>query len=217
MAGEGGRRRRGPGIGMIAALLVVVAAAGYMFQLSGGTAGEFRSHAGELLVADESMPDGRFSQSVILMIRHDEEGAFGVMINKPKAVDSRVPLWALLGDRDDKGDGYDREVDLFFGGPVDLRRLVVVHDDGYGTEGTIRLGDGLAVTLTSAPLHDLAQGRGPARHVMALGYAGWAPGQLEFEISRGSWHWVPAEAGFVFGADSAKKWETAYTRRGVDL
>ena len=217
MAEEGKRRLPRPGLGAVGALLAVVAVAAYMFHLSGGTAGQFRGRAGELLVADEDMPDGRFRQSVILVIRHDEQGAFGVIINKPKAVDGKVPLWALLGDRDDKGEAYRREVELHFGGPVDLRRLVVVHDDGYATDGTVRLSNGLAATVSGAPLHDLAKDRGPARHLLTLGYAGWGPGQLDWEVNRGSWHWVPAEAGFVFDRAHGKKWAKAYARRGVDL
>ena len=66
-------------------------------------------------------------------------------------------------------------------------------------------------------LRDLAEGKGPARHLVTLGYAGWAPGQLEFEISRGHWHWVSAEPDFIFDAAAAEKWKTAYARRGVDL
>lgn len=208
-----GRRRAGP---VLAALVVVVVAA-YLFHLSGGVAGEFRGHAGEFLVADESMPDGRFRQSVILMIRHDQDGALGVIVNKPLAVDATIPLWALVGDLDDKGAEYRKEVALYFGGPVDRRRLFVVHDAGYASEGTIPLLGGLAATLTLAPVHDIAKGEGPARMLLTLGYAGWGPGQLEFEIARGSWHWVAADAEVVFGGADAEKWTRAYARRGIDL
>ena len=206
-----------PRLGPVLAALVVALMAAYMFHLSGGMAGEFRSHAGEFLVADESMPDGRFRQSVILMIRHDEEGALGVIVNKPLAVDAKIPLWALIGELDDKGPEYQKEVALNFGGPVDRRRLFVVHDDSYANEGTIRLSAGLAATLTAAPVHDIAKGEGPSQLLLTLGYAGWGPGQLEFEIARGSWHWVAADAEMVFGGADTQKWTRAYARRGIDL
>ncbi|MGE5269532.1 MAG: YqgE/AlgH family protein [Thiohalocapsa sp.] len=187
--------------------------------------------AGQLLVAAAAMQDPRFGHTVILLVRHDAKGAFGIIINRPVA---ERPLSELLGairDNDSPdvapnapgtpGDGKAEPVAgtirVFFGGPVEPQRGFVIHSADYYRTGTLAAGDGLAMTATKDVLRDIAQHKGPAKYLLALGYTGWGPDQLEAEMARHDWFTAPAEPGLVFDAARETVWDKALASRTREL
>lgn len=169
---------------------------------------------GQLVVAVPHMPDPRFAQSVIYMVEHDSRGAFGLIVNRPVGVGSMGKFLQGFGlpAPDDAGD-----VLLHYGGPVDPGRLFVLHSRDWDSSNTLILGGPLAVTTHPDVLKALAAGNGPRRSLVILGYAGWGPGQLEYEISRGDWVSAPADPDIIFDDDATTKWERASAVAGISL
>jgi putative transcriptional regulator len=171
------------------------------------------SLAGQLLVATETLQDPRFARTVIYIVRHDATGAMGLVVNRPVR---DLPLAALLRKfgRDDRG--ASGSVRAHYGGPVEIGQGFILHTAEYATQGTEPVaGD---VALTPGPgvldaLGDTARGAGPRKSLFALGYAGWAPAQLEREIEEGAWITVPADEALLFDEDHARKWDRAMSRR----
>ena len=175
---------------------------------------------GKLLIAMPGMRDPRFEHSVILVCAHSDEGAMGLVVNRAMPDVGFSDLLAQLGI-DAGPDAMD--IPVRFGGPVEPGRGFVLHRLPEGAaaedddEGMMRIGEaGLAMTTTRNILEDIAQGRGPDRAVLSLGYAGWDAGQLEREMLANGW--LTAEAGdeLVFGPDNASKWQDALRSLGVD-
>lgn len=195
----------------LTALAVLLAAGGAMAARQGPDAPEFhKSLQGKMLVAKPSMADRRFAQAVILMVRHDPKGAFGLVVNRP------------LGEveiRDTEagaGGAAARAVHLpaFAGGPVEPHRAFVIHSRDYRLDTTIPVAEGLAVTGDRRILADIVAGKGPKTLRYVVGYSGWGAGQLEDEMRRNDWYVTPADAGIVFGPeDAAAKWEKAVEMR----
>ncbi len=207
------RKQDGPRL--LPRLLLAVLALGLLGATDGKRrVDDFDSHAGELLVAAASMPDPRFRESVILMLRHNAEGAMGLIVNKTVA---EAPLAMLLDDPDGKGKRFQRKVRIHYGGPVEPRRGFVLHRLDFAIDGTMVVENGYGVTSNAEIVEALAEGEGPKQAVVAFGYAGWGAGQLEGEIGRGDWYWVPADDGLVFGAEDDDKWRRALEKRGLDL
>jgi putative transcriptional regulator len=166
---------------------------------------------GNLLIAMPGMSDERFDRTVIFVCAHSAEGAMGLVINK---VLDDLTLPALL--RQLKIDpGAADEQPVHFGGPVESSRGFVLHSADYVQESTLVINDTIALTATVEVLRAIATGKGPARKVMALGYAGWDAGQLDGEIQANGWLSVPADDDLVFDADYAQKWERALAKLGV--
>ena len=172
------------------------------------------SLAGQLLVATPSMGDPRFAQTVIFMARHDKSGAFGIVINKP--VGER-PLASLLEALGDKEAGAAGSVRLFAGGPVQPEIGFVVHSADYRRAETIVVDARVAVTSTREILRDIARKQGPQKSLIAFGYAGWAPGQLEGEMALRGWFTAEEDVDLIFDMDRAKVWDEAMKRRTQDL
>jgi putative transcriptional regulator len=170
--------------------------------------------AGQFLVAAEEMGDPRFARTVILMIRDDATGAMGLVVNRPVG---EVPIARLLEGIGLDVTGVRGEVRLHYGGPVEPQQGLTLHSPEYTIDGTSRVTGDIAVTGNPEILRAIGTGRGPKRYLVALGYAGWAPGQLEGEMKAGAWIAVPADAALTFDADSEKKWERAMARRQVVL
>jgi putative transcriptional regulator len=170
--------------------------------------------AGQLLVAEPDLADPNFDQTVVLMIHHDAEGALGVVVNRPYGTALTAELLRRLGQERPEVEG---ETTLFYGGPVQPGVGMVVHSPEYARPGTKRVTDDIAVTSDPATLVDLALGKGPRQAVPVLGYAGWAPGQLESELAQGSWFTLPADPELVFATDPTRAWSRAVARRGVEL
>ncbi len=170
---------------------------------------------GQLLVAMPRMADPRFAHSVVFMCAHNADGAMGLVVNK--LVDSLKFTYILKQmDFGFEGDGIDDRVQVHFGGPVESARGFVLHTPDYMTDATMRVDDGFAVTTTVDVLRSIARGAGPERAIFALGYAGWAPGQLDAEFQNNGWLSVGADPELVFGRDHGDKWRRAIGKVGVD-
>lgn len=168
---------------------------------------------GKLLIAMPEMGDPRFAQSVIFMCAHSEDGSMGLVINKPT---DDVRLSDLLEQLEIPKAEEARDLPVHFGGPVEHGRGFVLHDYGYHSSiSTLDVSDAFAMTATLDILEDLAQGRGPEQAIIALGYAGWGPGQIESEIAQNAWLTCDATAELVFGTPDAGKWDAALKTLGV--
>ena len=172
------------------------------------------SLGGQLLVAMPNMPDPRFSRSVIYLCAHTEDGAMGLVINK--LMDS-LTFPDLLEQLEIEAGSEDQQIRVHFGGPVEAARGFVLHSTDYMHDSTMIVNNQFALTATVDVLKALADGQGPTRSILALGYAGWAPGQLDDEIRRNGWLTVPANEQLVFEIDNNQKWEAAAQRIGIDL
>jgi putative transcriptional regulator len=169
---------------------------------------------GQFLIATPAMRDPRFDHAVILMIRHDRDGALGIVINRPLGERPLADILAVFGNKDTAAADA---VPVFLGGPVQLDASFVIHGSDYRKADTLGIDARLAATPTSEVIDDIAHNQGPAKRLIAFGYAGWAPGQLEGEISRNVWYTAPADPGLVFDDDRDKVWEHAAARRAQDL
>jgi putative transcriptional regulator len=175
---------------------------------------EAPSLRGQLLIATPAMRDTRFDRAVILMVRHDGDGALGIVINRPLGEKPLADLLAAFGAKDSAASGNAR---IFLGGPVQLEVGFVIHGTDYHRPETLEVDSRLAATSSPEVLRDIANNAGPMKSLIALGYAGWAPGQLEAELARNVWYTAPADPGIVFDDDREKVWEHATARRTQDL
>ena len=174
---------------------------------------EDSSLVGKLLIAMPDMGDPRFDRSVIYICAHSEEGAMGLIVNKPRP---KIRFFNLLKQLEIQVKGIVREADVHYGGPVETMRGFVLHTDDYRTEGgTQDVADHISMTATIDILQDIARGKGPKTSLLAIGYAGWGEGQLEGEIAQNGWLTCDASHDIVFGADNAVKWEAALATLGV--
>ena len=169
--------------------------------------------AGQLVVAMPQMQDPRFARTVIYMCAHTPEGAMGLVLNRlihsitfPDLLEQLGIEPAISGE----------EIRVHFGGPVESGRGFVLHTAEYQREGTLPINSGIALTATVDILRDIARGAGPRQTLLALGYAGWGPGQLDAEIQANGWLQVPADEQLVFGRDLDSKWELALAKLGVE-
>ncbi len=168
---------------------------------------------GRFLIAMPGIGDPRFHRSVIFICAHSDEGAMGLIINQPSDGLSFRDLLAQLkigaGEADDNG------APIKIGGPVESSRGFVLHSTDYGDDGALTIEGGYRLTGTVDILRDIAQGKGPERHMIALGYTGWAPGQLEQELQQNGWLSCDAEADLIFAADDDAKWVMALSTLGI--
>lgn len=170
--------------------------------------------AGQILIAMPGMTDPRFDRSVILLCAHSDEGAMGLIVNKP-IDDMRFAelLEQLSIPRAPEG----RDIRVHMGGPVDRGRGFVLHsDDWQAGKATLAVPGGFGMTATLDILEALAKGNGPAHALLALGYSGWGPGQLEQEILRNDWLTAKAPDGLIFAAEDGQKWSGALKGMGID-
>jgi putative transcriptional regulator len=148
------------------------------------------------------------------MVRHDLKGAMGIVINRPFGA---RPLGALLEALGEPHSDATGEMQLFIGGPVQPEFAFVLHTPDYRQPDTIDIGGRLALTASRAVLRDIATSSGPSKSLLAFGYAGWAPNQLEAELAHGAWVTAPADQALVFDEERDKVWERAMERRTRDL
>ena len=168
---------------------------------------------GKLLIAMPEMGDPRFAYSVVFMCAYSADGAMGIVVNKPT---TDLRLSNLLEQLDITKEDDARDLPIHFGGPVEHGRGFVLHDYGYHSSlSTLDVNDAFAMTATLDILEDLAQGRGPAHALVALGYAGWGPGQLEGELAQNAWLTCEADADLVFDTPDSMKWESALKMLGI--
>ncbi|MGD9538470.1 MAG: YqgE/AlgH family protein [Alphaproteobacteria bacterium] len=169
---------------------------------------------GHLLVAMPQMPDPRFARSVVYLCAHTADGAMGLIVNK--LIDS-LSFPDLLRQLGIETQNETNAIRVHFGGPVEAARGFVLHSTDYVHDSTMVVDDDFALTATIDVLKAIANGAGPRRSLLALGYAGWAPGQLDQEIQANGWLTVPAEADLVFVEDTGNIWQSAIARIGIDI
>jgi putative transcriptional regulator len=160
------------------------------------------------------MTDPRFARSVVYLCAHSAEGAMGLVINR--LIDS-LTFDGLLEQIGVERTASGGSLPIHFGGPVESSRGFVLHTTDYLQDSSLVIEDEIALTATIDVLKAIAQGDGPRRRVLALGYAGWAPGQLDAEIQANGWLLVPADLELVFGLDNEAKWQRAIAKLGIDL
>lgn len=168
---------------------------------------------GMLLVATPSMPDPRFARSVIYVCAHSPEGAMGLMVNQ---LAGNITFPAVVGQLGIEASVDCADTPVHVGGPVETSRGFVLHSADYVQESTLVIDERFALTATVDVLRAIAEGHGPSRRVLALGYAGWSPGQLDQEIQDNGWLVAPADPEIVFGRDNDAKWLSALRKIGVD-
>ena len=169
---------------------------------------------GQLLVATPDMRDPRFVETVIYIVKHGTNGAMGIVINRPIA---KGPLEELLNGIGVESKGAKGEVILHYGGPVSPEAGLILHSDDVLLESSTRVMDGIAMTSDPKLIETISRGKGPRQSLLAIGYAGWAPGQLETELKADAWFVVSADKAFIFGKDAEKKWRQAIDKRQVPL
>lgn len=170
--------------------------------------------AGQILIAMPGMADPRFDRSVILICAHSDEGAMGLIVNKP--VDD-LKFRDLLDQLSIPRVAEGRDIRVHRGGPVERARGFVLHStDWQAGKATLAVPGGFGMTATLDILEALAKGQGPTSALLALGYSGWGPGQLESEIARNDWLTATAPEGLVFGAEHSAKWGAALKAMGID-
>lgn len=173
-----------------------------------------RSLTGRLLVATEVLRDPRFVRTVIYIVRHDERGAFGLVVNVPVG---EVSFERALGPFGLAVPPSAGDVRVHYGGPVAERSGFVLHTPDWTGEGTVVVDGGFALTSDPRILQAMAEGVGPRRALFFLGHAGWAPGQLDAELTTGAWAVARADERVVFDEDPKNKWIEAMTLRILDL
>lgn len=195
--------------------ILALAALAALLVAAPPTAGQMQvSVAGQFLIATPSMGDPRFERTVILMVRHDKDGAIGLVVNRPVAERPLTELLDLLGDKDAP---VNRTVRIFAGGPVQPELGFVIHSTDYRGPQTVDVNSRVAVTSSRDILRDIGAGKGPQKSLIAFGYAGWGPGQLEGELERRSWVTASAGQTLIFDEDRERLWDIAYAQRTQDL
>src|SRR5258707_2318362 len=177
---------------------------------------------GQMLIATPGMQDERFSRSLIYMCAHSSEGAMGIVVNQPAAHISFPDLLVKL-DVIPKAEKIQLppgagDVTVLKGGPVETERGFVLHSADFFIEtSTLPIDEGICLTATLDILKAIARGDGPASAVLALGYAGWSPGQLESEMHQNGWLHCSADRELIFGPDTDGKYALALKKIGVEV
>ena len=177
---------------------------------------------GQMLIAMPAMLDDRFARSLIYICAHSSEGAMGIVVNHPAPninfSDLLVKLDVIPAADVIRLPSRAGVVRVMRGGPVETERGFVLHSADFFIENsTLPIDDGICLTATLDILKAIARGDGPASAILALGYAGWAPGQLEAEIKAGGWVRAAADLALVFDEEYESKWDRATARRKIDL
>ena len=168
---------------------------------------------GQLLIAMPNMRDPRFTRTVIYVCAHNADGAMGLVVNR---LVGSVTFPDLLDQLGIDTEAITEEIRVHFGGPVESGRGFVLHSGEYHHASTLQVAEQMALTATVDILQDIAKDAGPRRSLLALGYAGWGPGQLDAEIQSNGWLNVSADEELVFDEDLDGKWERAINKLGVD-
>lgn len=194
--------------------LAAAAVAALTLAAAWGLPAAANSLAGQLLIASPDIGDPRFSHTVILVLRQDASGAFGIVLNRPLEERSVAALLDATGDHET---GVDGKIEIFAGGPVQPELGFVVHSPEYHDNATLMVGGIVAMTADRQVLRDIGHHKGPKKALFAFGYAGWGPGQLEGEIARHDWFTALADPKLIFDDDRGKLWDEAMARRTQEL
>jgi putative transcriptional regulator len=177
---------------------------------------------GQMLIAMPAMHDERFARTLIYVCAHSSEGAMGIIVNQPagniKFPDLLVQLEVIPATERIELPTKAEDVKVLKGGPVETGRGFVLHSADYFIENsTLPIDEGICLTATLDILKAIARGNGPSSAILALGYAGWAPGQLEHEIQENGWLHCAADSELIFGSDIDGKYQKALRKIGIDL
>lgn len=172
---------------------------------------------GQLLIATPVITGPVFQHSVILMCAHNAEGAMGIIVNH---IIDNICYGELFEQLDIPKDSEASDMPVYYGGPVEINRGFVVYDNlgdpDNRSQAAFTFGN-ISVSSSLDTLRAIAEGHGPKRRILTLGYAGWSPGQLEAEMEDNSWFSVPASGELVFATENEKKWERAALSQGIDI
>ena len=158
------------------------------------------------------MNDPIFSKSLIYICEHDNDGAMGLIINKPMISENAADIIQQTGLAQ-----IEPAPDIYFGGPVNLEMGLILHDANYNIEGTLTISKSVALTSNKQIVLDLKNGGGPDEFRFSFGYAGWGKGQIEREIENGDWLLMPADDDFIFSIPNSDKWKKAASKFGIDI
>ena len=165
------------------------------------------------LIAMPSLEDPNFHGTVTYICAHSEDGAMGIVINRPLKI-KLGEIFAQLGI--EVLDETTRDAAVLHGGPVQTERGFVIHQPSGTWDSVMQVSDTIAVATSHDILHSIAQGKGPGKAVVALGYAGWGAGQLEREVLDNAWLSAPADSNIIFDVAAEHRWEQATRMLGVD-
>lgn len=166
-----------------------------------------------LLIAMPTLRDPNFERTVTYICEHNNDGAMGIVINRP----TDILLAEVFEQMEIKADSPARDDKVFVGGPVEEQRGFVLHTGPSRWESSLTVDTDVSVTTSRDILEAMAQGKGPANTLLALGYAGWSPGQLEQEMLDNAWLTGPADKRILFELPPAQRWEAAARLLGVDM
>jgi putative transcriptional regulator len=168
--------------------------------------------SGQFLLAMPGIGDPRFEKAVIAMCVHDEDGALGIGLGR---LAPRIGFHSLLKQLDIPA-GSAPDVAIHLGGPVEPKRGFILHSPDWGADESVDVGGRWRLSATLEILRAISEGRGPARWIAALGYAGWGAGQLEQEMSRHGWFVTPGTEDLLYDVDVETRWSAAFRSAGVD-
>ena len=177
----------------------------------------YSSVKNNFLIATEKMNDNRFEKTVIAMLENDEDGAWGLVINKPIGL---IPLAMLidpsLNTSEEREKLYGINILIFWGGPVEVKKIFVLHSNEYQGESTQNYGS-ISISQDYNILFDIAENKGPKKSLVILGYSGWGSGQLEGEMERDHWILSDLDLNIIFDKDSSRKWKNSYNNSFIKI
>ncbi|WP_006788143.1 YqgE/AlgH family protein [Thiorhodospira sibirica] len=165
------------------------------------------------LIAMPALADPNFFHSVTYLCEHSERGAMGIVINRP----TELTLQTILNHMEISSTLPNEQISVYSGGPIQPDRGFILHPTGRMWESTLRVGKSISVTTSRDILEAMAGGDGPRQCLVALGYAGWGPGQLEQEIAENAWLTGPSDPDILFRTPSADRWQAAARSFGIDI
>ena len=171
-----------------------------------------KSFSNHFIISMPHMNDPIFSKSLIYICEHDNDGAMGLIINKPMISENAADIIQQTGLTQ-----IEPLPDIYFGGPVNLEMGLILHDANYNIEGTLTISKSVALTSNKQIVLDLKNGDGPDEFRFSFGYAGWGKGQIEREIENGDWLLMPADDDFIFSIPNTDKWKKAASKFGIDI
>ena len=177
----------------------------------------YSSVKNHFLIATEKMRDNRFSETVIVMLENDESGAWGLVINK---LIGTMPLALLidpsLNTSEEREKLFEINIPVFWGGPVDVKEIFILHSNEYKSKTTKKYGD-IAISQDYKILLDIAENKGPEKSLVIFGYSGWGSGQLEGEMERDHWILSDIDLNITFDKDFSKKWKEAFKNSFIKI
>ena len=167
---------------------------------------------GNFLIATPQMPDPRFQEQVIFICSHNSDGAMGLVINQPSGY-TLIEIFKSANI-----EVLEQEwPPIYLGGPVEVEAAFFLYDSGYSSVHSMNISDGVSLSRNPQILQDIAIGCGPEQYLFVLGYAGWAPGQLELELTKNGWLTLPSKNDILFKTPAESKWKKAAELFGIDI